>query len=221
MAKVDSTFDLGTGEVLVHCAYDKLIPVERLIPNPRNPNRHPERQIDVLAKMIVAQGWRCPITVSNQSGFIVRGHGRLQAALRAGLSVAPVDYQDYENEAAEWADLIADNRIAELAETDFTALADLLTELDTGAFDLDLTGFSEGELKNIMGWTPEVVDVSAQDDDRGSRLQPGKGQMVVSIGTLSALVEYELVQALMEQIQARWGTDAIVQFVEWAHEGLS
>ncbi len=219
--KVDSTVDMGTGEVLVHCAYDKLIPVERLIPNPRNPNRHPERQIDVLAKMIVAQGWRCPITVSNQSGFIVRGHGRLQAALRAGLSVAPVDYQDYENEAAEWADLIADNRIAELAETDFTALADLLTELDTGAFDLDLTGFSEGELKNIMGWTPEVVDVSAQDDDRGSRLQPGKGQMVVSIGTLSALVEYELVQALMEQIQARWGTDAIVQFVEWAHEGLS
>lgn len=152
--RVDSTVDTGTGEVLVHCAYDKMIPVERLIPNPRNPNRHPERQIDVLAKMIVAQGWRCPITVSNQSGFIVRGHGRLQAALRAGLSVAPVDYQDYENEAAEWADLIADNRIAELAETDFTALADLLVSLDTGAFDLDLTGFSEGELKNIMGWTP-------------------------------------------------------------------
>lgn len=221
MAKVDSTFDLGTGEVLVHCAYDKLIPVERLIPNPRNPNRHPERQIDVLAKMIVAQGWRCPITVSNQSGFIVRGHGRLQAALRAGLSVAPVDYQDYENEAAEWADLIADNRIAELAETDFTALADLLVSLDTGAFDLDLTGFSEGELKNIMGWTPGLVDVSAQDDDRGSRLQPGKGQMVVSIGTLSALVTYDLVQALMEQIQARWGTDPVVEFAEWAHEGLS
>jgi len=160
--KVDSTVDMGTGEVLVHCAYDKLIPVERLIPNPRNPNRHPERQIDVLAKMIVAQGWRCPITVSNQSGFIVRGHGRLQAALRAGLSVAPVDYQDYENEAAEWADLIADNRIAELAETDFTALADLLTELDTGAFDLDLTGFSEGELKNIMGWTPGENDPNAE-----------------------------------------------------------
>ena len=98
------------------------------------------------------------------SGFIVRGHGRLQAALRAGLSVAPVDYQDYENEAAEWADLIADNRIAELAETDFTALADLLSSLDTGAFDLDLTGFSEGELKNIMGWTPENVEFKEYDE---------------------------------------------------------
>jgi hypothetical protein len=52
-------------------------PVESVVGNPRNPNVHPERQIELLAKIISAQGWRAPITVSTRSGFVVRGHGRL------------------------------------------------------------------------------------------------------------------------------------------------
>lgn len=35
----------------------------------------------------------------------------------------PVDYQNYTNEAEEYADLVADNRIAELAEIDNKLLA--------------------------------------------------------------------------------------------------
>jgi len=76
----------------------------------------------MLAKIMEFQGWRLPIVVSKSSGFIVRGHGRLLAAQRLGLKKVPIDEQDYENEAQEWADLIADNRIAELAETDRATL---------------------------------------------------------------------------------------------------
>lgn len=90
----------------IHCAYDKLVPTGELIPNKKNPNRHSDEQIRLLAKIIVNQGWRSPITVSNRSGFIVRGHGRLQAAQLAGLEAVPVDYQDYENEAAEVLDML-------------------------------------------------------------------------------------------------------------------
>ena len=60
------------------------------------------------------QGWRHPITVSKQSGYIVAGHGRLAAAQSLGWAKAPVDMQDFENEADEFAHLIADNKIAEL-----------------------------------------------------------------------------------------------------------
>jgi ParB-like chromosome segregation protein Spo0J len=127
----------------IYCAYDALVPVGDMKPNPRNPNKHPDSQIALLAKIISAQGWRAPITVSNRSGLIVRGHGRLDAALELGLEQCPVDYQDYADEASEWADMLADNKLAELAETDGVKLRDLLEELDTGALDIELTGFTE------------------------------------------------------------------------------
>jgi len=134
----------------VHCAYDEMIAIENLIGNPRNPNTHPQKQIELLAKIIKNQGWRAPITVSNRSGFVVRGHGRLLAAQLLGVEQVPVDHQDYASDAEEWADLIADNRIAELSSINPGLLTELLEELDTGDFDMDLTGFDENELSKLM-----------------------------------------------------------------------
>ena len=77
----------------VYCAHSQMVEIEKVIPNPRNPNKHSEKQIALLSKIIAAQGWRAPITVSTRSGFIVRGHGRLLAARKLGLAEVPVDYQ--------------------------------------------------------------------------------------------------------------------------------
>lgn len=137
------------GDYAVYCAHDEVVETGKLVPNPRNPYNHPDQQIALLAKIIAGQGWRAPITVSKRSGFIVRGHARLKAAELLG-NLAPVDYQYYENEAAEYADLIADNRIAELAEFDRPRAKDLLEELDAGALDMDLTGFDSGALEELM-----------------------------------------------------------------------
>lgn len=134
----------------VYCAYDEIADITTIIPNPRNPNQHSGRQIELLAKIIKNQGWRAPITVSNRSGFIVRGHGRLLAAQHLGAAAVPIDRQDYASEAEEWADLIADNRIAELSEADDELLASLLAEINVSEFDLDLTGFSEKQIDNIL-----------------------------------------------------------------------
>jgi len=136
--------------VPVFCAHDAVVELEKLVGNPRNPNTHPKAQIELLAKIIAAQGWRAPITVSNRSGLVVRGHGRLAAARLLELEYAPVDFQDYESEASEWADLIADNRIAELAEMDLTSLADLLSDLKLGELDMELTGFDAHELERLL-----------------------------------------------------------------------
>lgn len=133
----------------VHCSFDEIADAASLVPNPRNPNTHPEKQIQLLAKIIKAQGWRAPITVSNRSGFIVRGHGRLMAAQFLGVDQAPVDRQDYATEAEEWADLIADNRIAELAEMDSAMLTELIQELSAGGLDIELTGFDRADLDRL------------------------------------------------------------------------
>lgn len=147
-------------EVQVHCAYTEVIDPALLTPNPRNPNHHPKKQIELLAKIIQSQGWRAPVTVSNRSGFVVRGHGRLQAALLLGCKV-PIDRQEYASEAEEWADLIADNRIAELAEIDHDELAGLLHELDGMDFDTDLTGYTGKQLDNILA---DIRQEAVKDD---------------------------------------------------------
>src|SRR5689334_7267785 len=126
----------------VKCAFDEMVDIDLLIPNPRNPNKHPENQIALLAKIMGHQGWRSPVVVSERSGFIVKGHGRLQAAKLNGWAQVPVDKQEYATEADEYADMVADNKIAELAETDLGMV--LQDVLDLGPdFDFDLLGIPD------------------------------------------------------------------------------
>lgn len=128
-----------------NCAYSELVELHKLIPNPKNPNKHPEDQIERLAKIIDYQGQRAPIVVSKRSGFITKGHGRLEALTLLGWSKAAVDFQDYQDEAQEYADIVADNAIASWAELQ---LADINKEmLDLGPdFDINMLGIKDFKL---------------------------------------------------------------------------
>lgn len=137
-------------DIPVFCAYDEIVEAEKIIPNPKNPNQHGENQIDLLAKIIKGAGWRNAITVSKRSGFIVKGHGRYKAAQLLGAPAVPVEYQDYESEAAEYADLTADNRIAELAEMDEDMLADILKEIEESDIPLELSGYTDEEFMELL-----------------------------------------------------------------------
>lgn len=150
--------------VEVWCSFDELANVDTLKENPKNPNKHPDSQIELLAKNIKYLGWRHPITVSKRSGFIVAGHGRLMAARKLGLKIVPVDYQDFNSDADEIAVLVADNRLAELSETSEDDLKKILSELD-GKIDIDLTGFSEADVEQLMR---DISDNSPLDEDVGS-----------------------------------------------------
>lgn len=125
----------------INCAHTELVDLGQLKPNPKNPNHHPQVQIDKLAKIIDYQGQRAPIVVSKRSGLITKGHGRLMAIQKLGWLKAAVDYQDYESEAQEYADMVADNKIAELAEHDDEKfLAELDGDDDLKALDEDVFG---------------------------------------------------------------------------------
>ncbi len=138
-----------TSTVPVHCAHTRLVRRATLKPNPRNPNTHPPEQIALLAGILKGQGWRAPIAVSLRSGFIVRGHARLAAAEAAGLDVVPIDEQQYASDDLELADLIADNRIAELAILDTGLTAEIIGSFQEG-FDQLLTGFNSEAMESLM-----------------------------------------------------------------------
>ena len=146
----------------VRCTCSALVEVGKLHPSPHNPNRHPDRQLDLYAKVIQHQGWRRAVVVSNQSGFIVTGHGAVEAAKRAGWGVVPVDFQDFVSEADETAHLLCDNSLPELAELDQAQLSSLLAELEADSnFDLDLTGFHQPTLEEAA--LPDWPDQNTKD----------------------------------------------------------
>lgn len=149
--------------VAVYCAYDKIVDTDALVGNPRNPNKHPADQITVLAKIIKRQGWRHPIVVSNRSGFVVKGHGRLLAAKELGVAQVPVDYQDYESEASEYADMMADNKIQEFSELDIKLSADILQDIkNSGDIELEMSAFTEEALNELLSKTQKD---EVHDDD--------------------------------------------------------
>jgi ParB-like chromosome segregation protein Spo0J len=168
----------------IKCTMDKEVPIEELVPNPRNPNKHGADQVKLLAKIIDFQGWRSPVVVSTLSGYVVRGHGRLLAARHLGLESVPVDFQDYENEAQEHADLVADNRIAELAEMDRVGLKDLIESLDTGEIDLEMTGFDKLSLAALMSQV--FVGDEEDEGDQGGEDVPTIEEVREAVKILSA-----------------------------------
>lgn len=199
--------------IKVHCSYTELVDPEMLVPNPRNPNQHPKRQIELLAKIIQTQGWRAPVTVSNRSGFIVRGHGRLAAAMLLGCKV-PVERQDYASEAEEWADLVADNRIAELASIDTEEMARLLSDLSGLDIDIELTGYAGKALDNLL------ADVRAQEvreDDFDTAGTAASIKEPIEFREAMAAANWTLKQCLI------WVKNQFVigrQDYQWQHEPI-
>lgn len=178
--------------VPVHCAHDAIVDVATLVPNPKNPNTHPDTQIQLLGRIIRQTGWRQPITVSKRSGFIVKGHGRLAAALLEGVKEAPVDYQNYTNDAEEYADLVADNRIAELAEIDNKLLADIFADIDTGEIPMELTGFTEAEVESLITAMSEALHNDLTEPDEVPEL-PEPDQVITQKGDLWILGRHRVV----------------------------
>jgi len=121
------------------------VEIDKLRPFERNPKRHPETQLKKLRKSISEFGWTNPI-LATKDGMIVAGHARLEAAKQLNINEVPVIYLDMPYEKAI-AYVIADNRLAELAETDTGLLSELLGELSAlPDFDVELTGFSLDEI---------------------------------------------------------------------------
>lgn len=133
--------------VMIHCRHDFIVNVNTLKPYPKNRNKHPEEQIERLAKIIKYQGLRAPIVVDQADGeTIVKGHGTLEACKRLGMSGVPIVRQQFDSEEQRYAFVQSDNAIASWSELDFSGINVDLPELGPD-FDIDLLGIKDFEIE--------------------------------------------------------------------------
>jgi len=164
-AKSKSKNQKSSMSIPVHCSYQKMVAIGQLNPNPENPNTHPVAQVNKLAAIIKAHGWRHPITVSNRSGFIVSGHCRRAAAEKLGLKRCPVDYQDFKSKAEERAVLVADNVIGEFSEKDVAKMSDIVAALEKSKYNLELTALTAEQIEGFL-LEPNFEPTSEDDQPR-------------------------------------------------------
>jgi ParB-like chromosome segregation protein Spo0J len=138
---------------------------DRLRPYPGNARSHSRKQLKLIADSIKRFGFTNPILVTGDFE-VVAGHGRLQAAKSLGLQLVPVVALSTLAEVDKKALVIADNRIAQLAGWDRDILAiEYQGLLDLQFDDIEVTGFSLGEIDTILDEASEKKPVEPGPED--------------------------------------------------------
>ena len=142
----------------------KEVAVDKLIPYAKNSRTHSEAQIAQIAASIKEFGFRNPILVDGNG--VIAGHGRLLAARKLNLKQVPtIDCSDL-TEPQKKAYIIADNKLAMNAGWDGELLALEMEELLKGNFNLELLGFTEGELDELLDTTPQEAELGLLPDEK-------------------------------------------------------
>lgn len=116
-----------------------------IIPYENNP-RFNESAIDAVANSIKEFGFKQPIVIDKNNVIIV-GHTRLLASKKLGLKKVPCVVADDLTEKQIKAYRLADNKVGELAEWDFSKLEEEMKDIDLNMFDFGFESFSVEEPK--------------------------------------------------------------------------
>jgi len=136
-------------------------PVADLKPYKQNARTHSPEQVRQIVKSIEQFGFTNPVLTDGKNR-IVAGHGRVMAAKEMGLPTVPTIPLGHLTKAQVRAYVIADNKLALNAGWDEQILAEELTGIDDSEIDIDLTGFSEDEIADLL---KEESTGSSEEDD--------------------------------------------------------
>jgi hypothetical protein len=139
----------------------QLRPVSALVPYKKNPRTHSDEQVSQIARSIEEFGWTNPILI-DRDNVVIAGHARLLAAKKLKLPEVPVIVLGHLTDAQRRALVIADNQLALGAGWDEEMLRVELRALEAEDFDLDLIGFGESELAELLA---DDVDYAGHADE--------------------------------------------------------
>lgn len=126
------------------------IPMSKIKAAPYNPRKdlkpgNPE--YEKLKKSLAEFDLVEPLVWNRRSGNLVGGHQRLKILQERGDKTVEVSVVDIAP-AKEKALNLALNKIG--GEWDLPLLKDLLEEINTGEFDIEITGFDDKEIEDLM-----------------------------------------------------------------------
>ncbi len=122
--------------------------IDELRPDPANPRRISEAELESLTRSIREFGLVDPIIARREDKTVIGGHQRLLAARKLGYKMIPVVFTDLSREQARLLN-ISLNKIG--GSFDQELLARLLSELNAvPGVDISLAGFEEEELKKLL-----------------------------------------------------------------------
>jgi len=124
------------------------VPLDELRPDPANPRRIGNAELEALTRSIRQFGFVQPVLARLEDKTVIGGHQRLTAARKLGYKSVPVVYLDLSLEQARLLNLSL-NKIA--GEWDQELLARMLADLKPiEDLDLSLSGFTEDELMKLL-----------------------------------------------------------------------
>ena len=147
--------------------------IDRLVFYARNPRKN-DAAVDRMCSSIREFGFKIPV-LARSDGEVVDGHLRLKAARKLGITEVPVILCDEWTPAQVKAFRLMVNRSVTWADWDEELLALELQELKEADFDLDLTGFSPGEIDGLL---------TLEDDERANATPPLPDHPVSRVGDL-------------------------------------
>ncbi len=120
----------------------------------RNVRRHTEKQLKEFRRSVEMFGQIRPIVI-DEEGVILAGNGLYETMISMGLKEADCYIVQGLSDAEKKKLMLADNKIYGLGVDDLDALDSILAELKD---DLDIPGFDEELLSNMMAEAADVTD---------------------------------------------------------------
>ncbi|ECZ5235298.1 site-specific DNA-methyltransferase [Salmonella enterica subsp. enterica serovar Enteritidis] len=154
-----------------------LMSIDVLQPYAANSRTHSAVQVEQLAASLLKFGWTNPVLADDKG--IVAGHGRVMGAAEVYRQGKQIKFPDGTPipigqvpvlDVSGWDDkrrrayIIADNKLALNAGWDDDLLKSEIQWLDAVGFDMDVIGFNEDELAELLFQQPEANPDADPDD---------------------------------------------------------
>lgn len=162
---------------------------KKLLPNPKNWRKHPDKQADAMSGILDEIGWIQDVIVNRRTGRMIDGHLRVEIAIKNKEPVVPVSYVDLSEEEEEKAILTFDP-LGAMAEADKKLLEELMGSVssDSEAVNKMMDDLCD-EHGIVMDDIPEVEnDVSSITTKAG---QYDKKKMPINIGGLLVFIDQD------------------------------
>lgn len=141
----------------------EMVAISALKLNPRNARTHPKRKIKKLARSLDHFGMPCPVLIDRKMR-IAAGNARVAAAKLLGWQEVPVLRIEHLSEADLIAYIKVDNRLAEEAAWNKEMLAIELQVLIDLDYSIELTGFDQAEVDDILENQAKAEIDNAEDE---------------------------------------------------------